>query len=389
MNRDFGHMCPGVDLLYVRTMPLPRPLRLLAIALYAIAGASELADPGPRGVPPTAWLLSYLAFGLGLSLAQTDGSPRRRLGALAVQMPALLAMAWLVPCRFGALLLVIVAWQVALLFPPKVLAAWIGAQTLAVGLCLCSGEDVTAGASYLIGLLGFQVFAAVTVLVVQREAEAKAELARANAELRATRALLAETSRAQERARIAREMHDVLGHGLTALGLQLEVARHLLPEGEALTHVVKARRVGANLLRDVREVVGRTREVAGSDLREALRVLVEDTPGLHVHLDVPEPFLVEDGERAHCVLRCVQEVVTNTLRHAGARNLWVVLRSSPEGVTIDARDDGRCARAVCPGGGLSGMAERVREVGGTLAFESRPSRPFALSAWLPGRAGTA
>ncbi len=370
-------------------MPLARSLRLLAFALYAIAGASEFADSTPAGNPPAPWVISYLAFGLGLTLAGPGASPRRRLGALAVQTPALLAMAWVAPCRFGALLLAIVAWQVALLFSPRVLAAWITLQTLAVGWCLASNGDSTIWTSYLMSLLGFQVFAAVTVLVARREADAKTELARANAELRATRALLAETSRAQERARIAREMHDVLGHGLTALGLQLEVARHLVPEGEARAHVAKARQVGANLLRDVRAVVGKTRAGAGPDLGAALRVLVEDTPGLRVHLDVPEPFLIEDGERAHCVLRCVQEVVTNTLRHAGARNLWVVLRSTPEGVTVDARDDGRCAAEVCPGVGLSGMAERVRAVGGTLAFESRPSRPFALRARLPARAGAA
>ncbi|HEU4412221.1 MAG TPA: histidine kinase [Polyangiaceae bacterium] len=370
-------------------MPLTRSLRLLAFALYAIAGASELADPGPQGVPPLAWVVSYLAFGLGLALAEPEGSVRRRLGGLLVQTPALLSMAWLVPCRFGALLLVIVAWQVALLFSPRVLALWISAQTLAVGCCLCSGDGASACTSYLIGLLGSQVFAAVTVLVARREAEARGELARANAELLATRALLAEASRAQERARIAREMHDVLGHGLTALGLQLEVARHLLPEGDARSHVARAREVGANLLREVREVVGKTRDGAAPDLGRALRVLAEQTPGLRVHLEMPEPFLVEDGERAHCVLRCVQEVVTNTLRHAGAQNLWVTIGSTPEGVTIDARDDGRCAGEVCPGVGLSGMAERVRAVGGTLAFELSPSQPFALSARLPARAGAA
>jgi signal transduction histidine kinase len=338
------------------------------------------------GVPPLAWVVSYLAFGLGLALAEPGGSVRRRMGALAVQMPALLSMAWLVPCRFGALLLVIVAWQVALLFSPQMLAVWIAAQTLAVGWCLCS-DGGAACASYLIGLLGSQVFAAVTVLVARREADARGELARANAELQATRALLAEASRAQERARIAREMHDVLGHGLTALGLQLEVARHLLPEGEARTHVAKARQVGANLLREVREVVGKTRDGAAPDLGRALQLLVEQAPGLHVHLEMPAPFLVEDGEQAHCVLRCVQEIVTNTLRHAGAANLWVTIGSTAEGVTIEARDDGRCAGGVCPGGGLAGMAERVRLVGGTLDFDLRPSRPFALSAWLPARAG--
>jgi signal transduction histidine kinase len=367
-------------------MPFTRSLRLLAFVLYAIAGASELADPGPGCGPSAPWCVGYVAFGLGLALAWPGGSPRRRLAALAVQIPALFSMAWLAPCRFGALLLAIVAWQAALLVSPRVLAAWIAAQTLAVGWCLGLNDGMTMSTSYLMGLLGFQVFAAVTVLVARREAEARADLARANAELRATRALLAETSRAQERVRIAREMHDVLGHGLTALGLQLEVARHLIPESEAREHVTKARRVGANLLREVREVVGKTRDAAAPDIGPALRLLVEEIPGLRVHLDMPEPFSIEDGERAHCVLRCVQEIVTNTLRHAGAENLWVTIGRTPEGVTIDARDDGRCAGEVCPGGGLAGMAERVRAVGGTLAFELRPARPFALSARLPARA---
>ena len=82
-----------------------------------------------------------------------------------------------------------------------------------------------------------------------------------NAELRATRSLLEETSRVNERTRIARELHDVLGHDLTALGLQLEVATHVAPD-RAGAHVAKAQEVSARLLHNVRDVVGAMRDVS-------------------------------------------------------------------------------------------------------------------------------
>ena len=84
--------------------------------------------------------------------------------------------------------------------------------------------------------IGFSSFVFVTALVARQQAEAREEQRRLNAELRATRALLAESARVNERTRISRELHDLLGHHLTALSLNLEVAGHL-SEGRAQEHV--------------------------------------------------------------------------------------------------------------------------------------------------------
>ncbi len=186
-------------------------------------------------------------------------------------------------------------------------------QTVAIGYYLVPAFGHDFGASELIALLGFQVFAVAAVALARRESEARATLARTNAELLATRSLLDEVTRAQERTRIARDLHDVLGHNLTALGLQLEIASHV-EEKEARVQVGKARELTARLLGDVREVVGAMRPERSPTLLAAIRELVIEVPGLAVHLDVPESLVVEESCRAECVVRCIQEIVTNARR---------------------------------------------------------------------------
>jgi len=368
-------------------MVLSRALRVLGFMLLAIAGAAELvAASGPETIDVSLalWAVSYAVFAAGFALATPSAPRRRRLVALSVQTPAMVTMAALAPCHFGALLTVIIAWQVALLCAPRVAAAWICAQTLAIAYFLVPSCRISEGIASMISLAGFQVFAAGTVLVARRELDARRALLRANAELRATRELLAESCRKDERTRIARELHDVLGHDLTALGLQLEVARNVLPDGKGHDHVVRAQEVTSRLLRDVRDVVTQMRETEGTDLARALRALVSHVPDVAVHLDVEEPVGIDDALRARCVLRCVQEIVTNTMKHAGARNLWIRVRPSRDGIALDARDDGvRAPAHVRPGNGLAGMRARISELGGVLWIESEPSRSFAVSAWLP------
>jgi signal transduction histidine kinase len=240
------------------------------------------------------------------------------------------------------------------------------------------------------GLAGFQGFAAVAIYLARREAESRTSLARTNAELVATRALLEEASRANERTRIARDLHDVLGHDLTALGLQLEIAAHV--DGEAgRSHLDKAQQVNARLLRNVREVVSAMKAAGGPDIVAALRALVSDVPGLAVHLESPDVLAVDDPVRAQCVLRCVQEIVTNTLRHAHARNLWIVVQRDGEQITVDARDDGCGSEKPHSGQGLSGMRGRLEEMGGRLEIDTTPGRVerlgFSVAARLPLRGG--
>jgi signal transduction histidine kinase len=375
-------------MLWSEVMRFARALRILGYFLLVIMALPQMMDRDVTSGPKFAkWLVAYALFGIAfhVSASAPEGDRRRRLLALAAMMPPLFAMALIIPCHFGSLSLIIVASQVALVLSPTVTGVWMLVQSVCVALCLLRTESVMDTLAEVIALGGFQAFAAVAVYLARREAEAKQDLAQTNAELRATRALLAETSRVNERTRIARELHDVLGHDLTALRLQLEVATHVGDE-KAPSHVAKAQEVSERLLANVRDVVTAMRATPPPDLGAALRVLAEGIPGLQVHLDLPEPFALEDPARAHCVLRCVQEIVTNALRHARAQNLWIKIARGEDGaISVDARDDGCGATVVRTGGGLSGMRARLEEMGGFLNVASAPS--FAVSARLPAARG--
>ncbi|MFV2173365.1 sensor histidine kinase [Actinomadura sp. LOL_016] len=213
-----------------------------------------------------------------------------------------------------------------------------------------------------------QMSAVWAVLSELRNARTSRRLAVANAELRAATELLAESSRSGERLRIARELHDLLGHQLTALVLELEVAAHRSDE-PAKVHVERARGLARDLLGDVRTAVG---ELRGRTvpLDRALREIVADLPQPRVHLHVDEG--VEPDEAcAAALIRCVQEVVTNAIRHAEARNLWVEVVREGDGVVLSARDDGCGTSVLRLGNGLAGMRERVGQLGGEVSFDTR------------------
>ena len=296
------------------------------MVLIGIAALEPLVDPdihlnGRVELWIAAFVIFALAFHIGASASEGPAQRGRKLAALGVQTAALLAMAALLPCQSGALMLVVAASQGALVLQPRTVLVWIALQTASVAYFFLPSCQLPAGLATVMGLLGFQGFAAVAIHLARREAESRTALARTNAELVATRALLEEASRANERTRIARDLHDVLGHDLTALGLQLEIATHV--DGDAgRTHLTKAQQVNARLLRNVRDVVGAMRAEVGPDLVSALRTLVADVPGMTVHLDSPDVLVVDDPARAQCVVRCVQEIVTNALPpRAGAQPL--------------------------------------------------------------------
>jgi len=369
-----------------RTLRIVGYLLLLCVAIPTLLDRHTALNGRLYG-----WLAAWaiFAFSFHVGAASPEGDRRRRLGALLVMVPAMLAMAALEPCHFASLSLVIVASEAALVLSPGGTATLIAVQSLTLGAVIgCAYDDIDMRESLatLIAFVAGEGFAAVAVHAARREAEARNALARTNAELHATRSLLEETSRVNERTRIARELHDVLGHDLTALGLQLEVATHL-PAERAGEHLTKAKEMSGRLLHNVRDVVSAMRASPGPDLTASLRALTEDVPGLCIHLTMPESLRVDEAARGHCILRCVQEIVTNTLRHAGARNLWVIITQGDDAITVDARDDGRCAGFVRAGHGLSGMRARLEELGGWLQLAAEPSRELVVSARLPAKAG--
>ena len=221
------------------------------------------------------------------------------------------------------------------------------------------------------------------VLKPAKQAEAREEQRRLNSELRATRALLAESSRMSERVRISRELHDLLGHHLTALSLNLEVAGHLT-EGRAQEHVRQSHTLAKLLLTDVREAVSEMRDEGAIDLSGAIRTLVEGVPALDIRLDMPEPLTIEDPERAHVLLRCTQEIITNAVRHAGASTLWLTIARDAAEARIQARDDGAGVEGdTVPGNGLRGMRERLGAYGGRVDIITGRGQGFALDIRLP------
>jgi signal transduction histidine kinase len=199
--------------------------------------------------------------------------------------------------------------------------------------------------------------------------------------------LLVDSSQVSERMRIARELHDLVGHHLTGLSLNLEVASHLA-QGKAQEHIQTAQSVTKLLLQDVREVVNSLRGDDSFDLGRAIRTLTKDIPKPRIHLDVPEDLGIYDPVRAETILRCVQEIITNTVRHSSAENLWIELVKTADGVEVRARDDGRGVKQLKPGNGLTGMRERVEQVGGRLEIESAPNAGFCLIARIPTSASS-
>jgi signal transduction histidine kinase len=366
----------GVPLLYSWIVPL-----------LAAAGDEPLAL---RSMPWQGWA-AYAAFGASYAwLTRGLGERRRNLSDFALLLILTLAaigVSYYNESGLGSVLLMVAACVLPWLLPLPLGVAWLVLSQLAVVPVFVRGLDFPWLEAVMQSVLyaGFSGFVFVTSLVARQQAQAREEQRRLNAELRATRALLAESARVNERTRISRELHDLLGHHLTALSLNLEVAGHL-SEGRVKEHVQQAHTLARLLLTDVREAVSQLREGGAIDLAAALRPLAEHVPALQIHMDIEEPLTLDDPERAHVLLRCTQEIITNAVRHADAGNLWIRARREDGRIGIEARDDGHGAEAVVPGNGLRGMRERLLQHGGTLKVDARPGTGFRLHLSLPATA---
>ncbi|MDP9793681.1 signal transduction histidine kinase [Catenuloplanes nepalensis] len=342
---------------------------------------------GARGgdlvtVPVAVW---WLLFG-GYVLTQTlctwldhrFGRPAIR-GFLAAQVIIGAALALTAP-RAGwtsILLIYTAALSVYVVSWPLTLAV-IGLNTaVAMAAAGLGGQSAAAVAVTGVLYLLLQVASALGVLGQRRAEESNRRLSAAHTELRAAGVLLAESSRADERLRIARELHDLLGHQLTVLTLELETATHRADPAE---HVARANQVARALLADVRATMGELRRRA-PDLRGTLERIVADLPAPAVHLSIGADVRTDEARTA-ALIRCVQEVVTNAIRHAHATELWIDIRTGDDGgIRFEAHDDGPGAARVVMGNGLTGIVERVRELGGHARFDGRTG--FRVTAEVP------
>lgn len=339
------------------------------------------------------WWVAYLAFGLGFWAISSGRLDRLSLAVHRVLLGVqtlLAATVMLAQPSYSitAILLIITASHAAHVWALWGGLVWVLLQTVPLAMSAYAAYgDVTNTAIQTLAYLGFQVFALVTTHTAIREGRSRQELARLNAELEATQRLLEESSRTQERLRISRELHDLLGHHLTALILNLDVASRV-SDGKAREPLQKAHAVAKLLMADVRGAVSRLREDDALDLEAALHALAANVPQPRIHLDIASDLGVTDVPHAQVIVRCVQEAITNAIKHADAKNLWITVAREGDAIAVHAHDDGRGAREVAVGNGLAGMRERVEASGGRLQVRTAPGAGFSLDAWVPAGAAT-
>ncbi len=230
--------------------------------------------------------------------------------------------------------------------------------------------------------MGFQGLAAICVHYAMSAERARDALARVNADLLATRALLADSARDAERLRVARELHDVAGHKLTAMRINLR-ALVADPALAGRAEVVLVERLSAELLGDIRQVVQSLRDDRGLDLATALRALAAPFPRPSLQLTIAPGVRVTDPAVAETVLRLAQEALTNAARHAGAERVWLRIDSEESRLRIDIHDDGQCVAHIREGNGMAGMRERLAALDGTLDLGRTAGGGLRLLARLP------
>jgi signal transduction histidine kinase len=339
---------------------------------------------------------AYVAIGiLGTDFAANDD---RRMATVyfSVQCALLTAIVFLSPIRgFMGIVVLPVASQSVLLLGWRaatlICLYLFGINVALWGLPFGWGAAFQALISYSAGFAFTIVFTAITRQALEARAASEKlrhELAEANARLRAQAAQAEELATTRERNRVAREIHDGVGHYLTVVKTQLDAAEALLPAqpDRAREAVGKAAKLAADALDDVRRSVGALRtDAARPPLPEALKLLA-------AHGD-PVPTLAVEGEPRpvapgveHALYRAAQEGLTNIRKHARASSALLRLDfRTPQKVVLELADNGVGAAPDAPGAGfgLRGLRERIELLGGSVATGNRLEGGFALRVEVP------
>ncbi|HET7043960.1 MAG TPA: sensor histidine kinase [Gaiellaceae bacterium] len=275
------------------------------------------------------------------------------------------------PSSFVALYVYVVA-AAGILLPPRVAVGVVAviAAAVAGGLAAAgAGEATIASLALTIVAVGFMMAA------FRQKIAANHELLEAREE----RARLAV---AEERLRIARDLHDLLGHSLSLVALKGQLASKLLdPDPErARAELEEIQQVARQALTEVREAVQGYRRLALEEAVDGARAALA-AAGIDCRVDaatVELPSEVED-----VVAWAVREATTNVVRHSGARACAIRLQAAAGRVELAVEDDGRAGAPAGGGTGLRGLAERAERLRGSLEAGARPGGGFRLRLTVP------
>lgn len=330
----------------------PAPLRAVCVVLAALAFVA-VYNPIPRKRPPT----------------------RTRAVAPALAALTLIATVLTLADRPSwALLFVFTGIAGAMRLPGRDAALWIVACTvLTVVTSIAASSDAasTISLSATTLAIGFMMFAFRRLMEVNRD-------------LVAAREEVARLAVSEERLRFARDLHDLLGHGLTVISVKAELAEKLLARGAAgaAEHVTDIKNVARNALSEVREAVGGYHQptLAGelSGARMALRAA-----GIEASLEGTEEPL--DPEVEAVLAWAVREGTTNVIRHSGARSCRIEVEPGVEAASVEVLDDGHAVEPNGTGSGLAGLRERVERLAGRVEAGPAPDGGFRLWVSVPMR----
>ena len=285
-----------------------------------------------------------------------------------------------------------IAWFCAL----YALTVWTTPRKFALGVAFVAASDVAAAAGP-VGTLAksvpFTVITVIVMVLVRRvvgDRERRARLAERERDIVAREAVV------EERARIARELHDAIAHNVSMMVVQAGAERRVLDEERGPTREVleTIEQIGRGALTEMRRLVGMLR----SDTEEPLAPQpgIDDLPalvtqvreaGLPVELEVVGVRRELPVGLELSAYRIVQEALTNALKHAGDAHATVRVHYGSESLELEISDDGAGASSPAPSGGhgLVGMRERVALYGGRFDAGRRPSGGFAIRVALPIR----
>jgi signal transduction histidine kinase len=221
-----------------------------------------------------------------------------------------------------------------------------------------------------------------------------ARLQKTQLELEAARQKEAELAVFQERERLARDMHDTLGHNLVAISVQLEAIQRLykVDPVQANTMLENLKQLTRGSMEELRRTLEglRTPGLDGQPLSAALRALCVEfsqRAGVEVTCQIDDRAAVLPASLAETLWRVAQEAFTNVQKHAQARHVHLEMKQQSGYVVLVVADDGCGAdpnQPVSSGHyGLQGMRERVEGLGGELVLESQPDAGFRLEAAIP------
>ncbi len=373
----------------VRTLLIPRltPLKLDAALAVLLLVAAELQI----------WL--------------TGGAGRHQIVAALVAplLSACVAIRRLFPTIAGAGAQAVVAtvfaiWGDTQIFGSSIawfcaiygLTVWTPARRFAFSLAFVVSTDLAAPAgphATLHQVVPFADVTGVVMLLVRRvvgDRERRAVLAERERDVVAREAVV------EERARIARELHDAIAHNVSMMVVQAGAERRVLDDVNQSTREVleTIERIGRGALTEMRRLVGMLRSDAAdpltpqpglADLPTLITQIREAGLPVELHVDGERPELPVGLELS--AYRIVQEALTNALKHAGKARASVHVRYGLDSLQLEIVDDGAGAQTTASSGGhgLTGMRERVALYGGRLDAGRRPAGGFAVRVVLPIR----